>query len=415
MKFGERPEFAPNIRRAGKALQVSLETLGIEQFLAEREEQVLVMLACYLFYDVPMRGTASLATLLLQREGKNWPARERAYLAQMAAQPISVYDVLDVFPGQGIELRDVLRGFVVRVHEVLASKAVVPGWLVLTRVRLRPDVGPVLDAPPVQFEADGRETLLEMLRSTEGQPLVTRSIEAFRAWQEYMANGFGSRRSSAENSARDQFGSHVLQFEVDDEVEFAAALAECEGWEQSDGGWMWIDARDDAIDLEDFRFAILDIRDGEGILVVDSESTIERMEELLDTLPGVDVVGSIAIEPSPWIRRVRKVIEERARVMKLSASLPEPLSSAMEETVISRELDRYYRAWVDERIPAFGGRTPREMAKVDPEAVSRMLWTLENPKDPKVKFEMGWMYRELGVRRLGSGSFEAGVEGAQGS
>ena len=79
------------------------------------------------------------------------------------------------------------------------------------------------------------------------------------------------------------------------------------------------------------------------------------------------------------------------------------------EEVLRSVLDRHYRKWVDEALPMFGGRTPRQMAKVDAKAVARAIWEISNPPDGAPRYDADWMYEELGVARLGGGEFRPGV------
>lgn len=64
--------------------------------------------------------------------------------------------------------------------------------------------------------------------------------------------------------------------------------------------------------------------------------------------------------------------------------------------------ERYHRAWIDEEIPALGGRTPRHAAKLKTQRakVAALLREIEmRPLGPRSE-DIGWMWEELGLSDL---------------
>ena len=65
--------------------------------------------------------------------------------------------------------------------------------------------------------------------------------------------------------------------------------------------------------------------------------------------------------------------------------------------------EKHYRSWVDEKIPALGGRTPREAARgnaKDREALALLLADLENheARVPEAqRLDVSALRRELGL------------------
>lgn len=79
----------------------------------------------------------------------------------------------------------------------------------------------------------------------------------------------------------------------------------------------------------------------------------------------------------------------------------------VEREVTQRYLDSHYREWLDERIPALGGKTPREAARdfKGREKLVALLKELENrgarhAKDTGVGYDALWLWRELGIEHL---------------
>ena len=79
----------------------------------------------------------------------------------------------------------------------------------------------------------------------------------------------------------------------------------------------------------------------------------------------------------------------------------------MEREVTQHYMDSHYREWLDERIPALGGKTPREAARdfEGREQLVALLKELENrgarhAKDTGVGYDALWLWRELGIEHL---------------
>jgi hypothetical protein len=87
---------------------------------------------------------------------------------------------------------------------------------------------------------------------------------------------------------------------------------------------------------------------------------------------------------------------------------PSGLSPEQERKLVHQGLDDHYRRVLDEPVPALGGKSPRAAAKTAKgrEKVAAWLKMLENhaarrgPGDPMASYDIGWMWRELGVEAL---------------
>ena len=74
--------------------------------LERRQEEMQSAILSLLLADLPCVRGESLGTLLLRREGPRLPTMQRSALANLLANPTSLYEVVDVVPGKGLELRD---------------------------------------------------------------------------------------------------------------------------------------------------------------------------------------------------------------------------------------------------------------------------------------------------------------------
>nr|MDP2497424.1 hypothetical protein [Candidatus Palauibacterales bacterium] len=81
------------------------------------------------------------------------------------------------------------------------------------------------------------------------------------------------------------------------------------------------------------------------------------------------------------------------------------LPPGVETELVHRVLDRHYREWPDEPVPALGGRTPREAVEegAGRERVAVLLRSfeeMEESKPPGERYDFGWLWKELGIEDL---------------
>lgn len=410
-RFGTRGEFASALRRLRKQMLAPLAPEVVDRLLAQREVELQLTALLLTHVDIPFRGDDTIAKTLLRREGPSMSTRARAVLAQWAAQPLSLYEVLEVFPGEGLRLRDRLRKFTVRVVERLGSQQVRPGWFLLARVRLRPDGVPVLDGPLLQFEEGGRDRMLEWLRrnhlAADGAAVRPSAhlAELFRMWQEYMADAMSAPPPRLQNQSGEDLVMCEMTFAVEDAGAVQAMLAKRADWEvDPDDGAKWICF--ESITSEVRRgLARVAFEAGHASVEANSRERAAMVRTLLEAVPGVRYLKGTETTGVELMARARQRAAQEAPRTEES-----PLPDGELAEVMARLLDQHYRKWVDSPLPMFSGRTPRQMASIDPAAVSRAIWDIAQPRGGAPAYDADWMYGELGVPRLGAGPFEAGIE-----
>jgi hypothetical protein len=86
---------------------------------------------------------------------------------------------------------------------------------------------------------------------------------------------------------------------------------------------------------------------------------------------------------------------------------------AASPAAMQKELERYYFGWLDERIPALGNKTPRQMCRTQEgrRKVAHLIWTIRDPiGTPGLRVPRDEMLRRLG---LTAGAGEAGKAGEE--
>ena len=134
-------------------------------------------------------------------------------------------------------------------------------------------------------------------------------------------------------------------------------------------------------------------------VAVNSSRRLQNTRALIEALLG-ELVGEPGI--------VIKSVEEAMAGHRHTAAQPRSaVPRRIEREALRRYLDSHYRSWLDEKIPALGGKTPREAAR-DFEGRAQLielLKDLENlearrAKDTGVGFDALWLWRELGIDHL---------------
>lgn len=419
MKFGTRAEFSSNKRRLNQTLLVRLPDAQLEALESRQEEMGAAML-CFLHADLPCVRGESLGTLFLRREGARMPALQCSALANLLGNPTSLYEVVDVIPRQGLELRDRLRQFTVRVRERTASTMVRPGWMLLTRVRRQPDGTPVLDMPLLHFDDSMLEPLEAWLAAHNlawgGKAVAPRSVlvELYHLWQRTMGAALVRPRPPILLHTHDGEELELCEAELTvDEERLHAWLEQAPDWEPIDDeddedgrdelgrptSWSWFEPIG-----KDLRrtLAELDFDGDVALLSTNSRERLDRVVALLQKVAGAEVVHVA--------KTTHEELMQRAHSKRPpSDDEPDAPPPEVQEQLLFETLDAHYRRWIDEAVPMFGGRSPRAFAKIDPERVSREIWSIINPPAGVVRYEASWMFAELGLKPSSGEGFTAGL------
>lgn len=135
------------------------------------------------------------------------------------------------------------------------------------------------------------------------------------------------------------------------------------------------------------------------VLSVNSRRRLESARAFIEPL----VTGLIG-EAKVAIKSVEDAMVEK---QDAPASPRRAVPKRVEREVTQRYLDSHYREWLDEKIPALGGMSPRESARdfEGRELLVALLKELENrearrARNTGVGYDALWLWRELGIEHL---------------
>lgn len=289
-------------------------------------------------------------------EDRGWllPDDEQLLAAQWALVDRGVFEVIDI-RGDHLRLRDIGRGETITVVNATASAGSRPGVTMLGRPLPVGDthralggfipralVNPMLDAIH-----DGDPTVLTAQIASTLQPMTMR------------------------NTAGEELMFHTITWDVSDVADVHGALA-AGGFKGGDGDWT---LTADTNGMRDAILAHLQL-DLDANQLTASVNSAERAALVRDRVTEA-LTGARLI--SDERKTLADVDDERdpdaVPLPSLDESDPD-IRAFMEEFIATKEVE-----WLDEQIPALGGRTPREAVR-DPigrEEVRQLLDSFPEP------------------------------------
>ncbi len=375
----------------------------------------------------------------LAYRGPSLPAEERALLEEWQDAGVGLHEVVDLQPGKSLTLRNVCTGETCHVREVRVSLAAARWDLLggrLVRVRGEPQLVGV--ATP--FRASQKEDLVRHL---------TERYEAYRrqhaeaTWRDFFRAEPLIFRRYAEASSRSYRPPEVYTaeghplmmgtacYDVCDAGRLLAALSAApDHVEESPPGdpagarlftWLRVGPAE--------RWVQMATPPQHG-LVISSQRIEDPAQAGLPSLATLRLTGDrMTIEATSaqrlaWAKgrlaelagdavRLRSDVVEEVRRQGRGAAEPRTpdrrppaVPPQVETQIVGQVFHRHFTAWLDEKIPALGGLTPRAAAR-DPQQrpkVIQLLREMENHQDHfrqqgKAWYDVGWIWEELGISR----------------
>lgn len=368
---------------------------GAEHVFGDRGP-LMQLVAPILAYEWPIEGK-TLAAHFVGERGERIPTDDRAWLALQLESRLSVWEVLHVEIGKGVDVVDLLTGARWFVHEKLGTKVLQPRDAILARVVAddRPVFCGIHESPLPPHEADTVVTKFHEAGLTRGKWQATllliqlwneaiRGIAAKKATPMTVTNTDGHAVATIEDSftlAKGVFASVLAKLagldgaRIDEHDRKGARLTFTRAGNAMHSSW---------------KNTIVGSARVTATRLTVSASSVERADALIGQVRSV--VGALAT----WRKRVRK-------------ELPEMLGG--EHVVMdgqatdSPSLVDVFRTWLDSPAKALGHRSPRTAVQDGDgrRRVHLMLKEMENrqARKPIDGLDPVQLRRELGLDILG--------------
>ena len=378
---------------------------GANDWLEESElhhsSMVELMTFAFLEWGVvhyrPTKRSQTIAEKLLP----SLAAHEKAIVEARLAADVRIYAVEDCDPDVGqVTLRDVSSGehWVIE-DRGLSGSAAVDLCLVGSVYQVAGTNRFSMLGPPLHLARfDEIRTLLQRHGLSFENGVLSGKLEAVgRLWPLFLQQT--PRRRVLQNTSGESLRICKATFELKDPAAFWNTLDEHEDFETTESGggcWRWI--RQVGGTLGSVSFGTFEILD--DVLVVETNSE-ERMQEARAL---VEHVGARFVRMSSEALDLESLQEKQA-LDDATGSEDGMLFGEMQKDdmmeALQAHIDEMLMRSLDEPVPMFGGKTPREMARTKPGAEEVRRWIQSYPRSGSphgpLDVPRDRMLRELGL------------------
>jgi hypothetical protein len=376
----------------------------------------------------------------LKRRGWREKIPAKRYLAAMRDSTLSLYEVVDLDPGHSMTVRDlVLGGDPITLEEKLGSESAalwdrIAGRIVTVNKKLYFTGSLLLFPQEVADEVlSGIEDMVRSLKKKlrkeakkQGKPadindreiremFLHASARLFtRTWLIDVLGRASEPLPEVRNTDGDELVFSEARFPITGELaSVIAGLDAINEFERDDPEvmqWNWhghgspskrvLRGKSHTFKAEEDagRTILGNIEIGEDALIL-STNSVERADKGRDLV--LSRLDGLVGPPLTSHQTLEKMLDERSGSTPVQSELPPEVA----EQVIHSYLETHYRQALDDPLPYFDGKTPRQAAKTKKGRVQVINWLkkLENSEARRAAsqeqqpYDFQWMWREMKV------------------
>jgi hypothetical protein len=367
-------------------------------------EQANLAYHSWFAFDFDLGEGRAVFDLFLEREAKKLSTGEWNYFDGMRGSHLRLYEVLEVKPDQGFDLRDLWDDRRLWVRERLGTRQLAIWDVIAARLGRGAGGEAVFETISHVFPATVKDNLLKGLH--KAHRFFTRKFPArstadfFRSmapvfhqlWLEQVVLRPLPKLVTSDGEPV-IFAKVIFDF-LDSQAIRAALTGHPDIVDHGDGSYGWLE------DAGAFQRSLgtVVVEDRRVVFETTSRRRAERGKDFLQRLCG-DAV-SFRVVAYEDVRQALKRAPERPK--EAMAAIPPEVQAE----VLGRFYEEHYRKWLDEPVPALGDRTPRYAAKlktVRPKLIT-LLKDFESSAERQrrageLAYDFGWMWEELGLTR----------------
>ncbi|HET7502373.1 MAG TPA: MbcA/ParS/Xre antitoxin family protein [Kofleriaceae bacterium] len=356
----------------------------------------------YLFYGHRDAGHRRLVDHFVSLRGRWLLPGEVTAMVALQRSWASLFEVVSVQTGTGLELRDLLSGEALQIQDVTASGQLKKWDVTFSYVFPVADhfefTGAGCQIPRQHVERVRRAVEDELVNLRVARPGVPdKELLGSLAWVVLHALRAALREMPRpELVTRDGQKLELCKasYAISDEAAVRARLAELPELEAADADYVWL--RPETSDPGVGRTVLGHVRVSSDALVLETmgQGRRERGKQLLEQALGALMTHREDTTEAPdaaFGPAAQRSVHARGHV-----------PDRAERAVIAEYLQDHYRRWIDEALPALGGATPRQAARTPDgrRQVEELLKDIENtslamPGGDGIDF--GVLRRELGL------------------
>jgi hypothetical protein len=372
--------------------------LDLPKPLAEAAGERQIFMPYFLFQWNPdaRRTTARrqggvVARWYMLEKSKQVTAMQRMFLEQATTQPLSFYEVVWNEPGERMRVRDVLVGGETEVIERSGSQHLRQGDLLFAQIWHQPELAVFGSMAPICIPPDKKVEVIELRKTLkkriakQNRYLTPHDLLRYADLIRATYLGIRDRLFAPPmlcNTDGDLLLFHTLTFRIESAEGAFEALAPLavghsreellDDAELSDDGKLrrvdidWIKESNRKIKTWDSTIlGHIKISEGRVIAEVNSESRAKRIRKEIEKRLGTLVTHESTFAQT--LEQIRKNTPQDAEEAELHDAEMEALSADPEaRKFLQATIQKQVEGWVQQKIPALGGRTPLEAVR-DPD------------------------------------------------
>ena len=357
-----------------------------------RREPARAIVDSILFYEWPVARGLTIAEHFLRERGSGLDPADRLWLEAQVRSRFSIWEVLRVDGGRGLELVDAIGGARTFVHEMRASETLVARDVILARVVVAPDQPLLAGLFPQPLTPRDADAVVLKAKAEHLTPGWASTIRLLALWDE--AVGEAALRAATPARVRNSDGHELVMIEDTwsfKKANFASVLSRL--------------AALPGVTVEDEKAGTVSLaclRGTPASVVWSLKLTSTRATISTNSRERADELAALLSQNLGGLAKAGPRKETQLAPMRGGHDLVFDVQPAS-----SSGLGQLFRSWLDQPSQALNGLSPR-VAVVDAAhrpAVHLLLKEMENlnargaPKkdgyDPKA------FRRELGVDELG--------------
>ena len=383
MRFAARPKYKELHRAAlalfwGDWLSEKKPDHRLEKVMTS--EQVEIAYNSWFAFDFDCGDGRQMLEMFLSSERNKLNSGELNYLQGLRGSHLRLYEILEVKPDQGFEVRDLWDDRRLYVRERAATRQIVAWDLIVARIGPGGDGETVFETIPYLFRAADKDDLLKGLR--KAHQVFTHEFPNEEISDFFTGDG-------------EPFIFARVIFDLLDREEAIRSLADrTDIVDHGDGSYVWLEP------AGNFQRSVGTMSFDEKRVVFETTSQ-KRAEKARDELPilfgGAARFRAISYED----------IEQALKRAPQTSKQKEPdIPIEEQRKILGEYYEDHYRKWLDEPVPALGNRTPRHAARlktVRPKLVA-LLKDFESHSERQrrageIAYDFRWMWEELGLNR----------------
>ena len=367
-------------------------------------EQVEIAYNSWLAFDFDCGGGRRMLDDYLETEGNKLSSGELNYLNGLRRSHLRLYEILEVKPDQGFEVRDLWDDRRLYVRERAATRQIVVWDLIVARIGPGGDGETVFETIPYLFRAADKDGLLKGLRKAhqvfthefpneEISDFFKRMAPVFhKLWLERVALPPHPKLITGDG---EPFIFARVIFDLLDREEAIRSLADrTDIVDHGDGSYVWLEP------AGNLQRSVGTMSFDEKRVVFETTSQ-KRAEKARDELP-ILFAGAVRFRAISY----EDVEQALKRAPQTSKQKESDIPVEEQRKILGEFYEDHYRKWLDEPVPALGNRTPRHAARlktVRPKLIA-LLKDFESHSERQrrageIAYDFRWMWEELGLNR----------------